>query len=102
MGRMSMARITKDAAVRREELLDIALDLFLETGFEGTSIELITKTASVAKGTFYHYFESKDDLLAQLVARFGEDLLGYLETEMRGVEGSALDRFRCLMRLSAD
>ncbi len=96
-----MARVTKEATVRREELLDVAFDLFLRTGFEGTSIEAITTTASVAKGTFYHYFDSKDDLLVQLVSRFGEELLGYLETQMLTVEGNALERFRTLMRLSA-
>lgn len=73
-----MARVTKAPDVRREELLDVALKLCMSVGFDAMSVEQITATAGVAKGTFYHYFRSKDDLEAQLVRRFGESLLAHL------------------------
>ena len=95
-----MARVTKEAEVRRDELLDVALDLCASVGFEAMSVEQVTNAAGVAKGTFYHYFVSKQDLLAQLVGRFGDELFGRLETEMSGVEGDALDRFRALIRIA--
>jgi AcrR family transcriptional regulator len=96
-----MARVTKEPDVRREELLDVALALCVSVGFESTSVERITTEAGVAKGTFYHYFSSKQDLLAQLVRRFGDELFAHLEGQMAKVEGPAPDRFRALMLTSA-
>ena len=96
-----MARVTKDADVRRDELLDVALDLCMTVGFESASVEQITTAAGVAKGTFYHYFASKQELLLQLVDRFGDDLLSYLETAMRDVGGDAVQRLLALVGLSA-
>ena len=96
-----MARVTKEADVRRDELLDVALDLCVEVGFEAMSVEQVTSAAGVAKGTFYHYFASKQELLAQLVSRFGDQLFDHLESEMRAVDGDALTRLGALMNISA-
>lgn len=96
-----MARVTKEAEVRRDELLDVAFELCVTDGFEGTSVERITNAAGVAKGTFYHYFESKDDLLTQMVRRFGDELFEHLETAMAAVGGNAVERLRTLMVLSS-
>lgn len=61
-------RMSPDA--RRAQLLAVALDLFAERGYHATSITHIIEKASVARGTFYQYFRSKqeifDDLLDQL------------------------------------
>ncbi len=73
-----MARVVKHPDVRRDELLDIALDLIMTRGFAATSVEQITNAVGVAKGTFYYYFASKDDLLAQLVGRFGDSMFANL------------------------
>jgi len=96
-----MARVTKDADVRRDELLDVALGLCMTVGFESASVEQITTAAGVAKGTFYHYFASKQELLLQLVDRFGEDLFSYLEAAMKDVDGDAVERLLALTGLSA-
>ena len=96
-----MARIVKEAEVRREELLDLALRLFLDAGYERTSVERVTTEAGLAKGTFYHYFASKQDLLEQLVERFTDGLFEEIETALAEVEGgSAIDRFRALTAAS--
>jgi len=54
--------------------------LFLEQGAAATTIEQITSGAEVAKGTFYLYFSSKEDVLAALRARFAEQLLASIKT----------------------
>ena len=92
-----MTRIVKDADVRRDELLDTALALFLEHGYERTSVEQITTAVGVAKGTFYHYFATKQELLEQLVARFTDDI--FLETEkaLAAIDGSAVEQLRGLI-----
>ena len=78
-----MARVTKAPEVRREELLDVAFELCRSHGFEAMSVEQVTQSAGVAKGTFYHYFSSKDDLQVQLVRRLGEALFDHLSTSRR-------------------
>lgn len=63
---------TKPPEVRREELMDAAQRLFLEKGFFATSVAEIVNAADVAKGTFYLYFQTKDDALGALQTRFVE------------------------------
>lgn len=62
----------------RRAIRDAALDLFLEKGFEATRIEDITERAGVSRRTFFRYFASKDDLMAQGVDEFGAKLRGAL------------------------
>ncbi|MEY2344126.1 TetR/AcrR family transcriptional regulator [Proteus mirabilis] len=50
---------TKPAEVRLEELMNAAETLFLEKGFDATTVSDIVKQAGVAKGTYYHYFTAK-------------------------------------------
>jgi AcrR family transcriptional regulator len=52
-----------------ERLVEVALRLFAENGFEGTSVQDVVSAAGVTKGAMYHYFGSKDDLLAEIYAR---------------------------------
>ncbi|MCP4150427.1 MAG: TetR/AcrR family transcriptional regulator [bacterium] len=70
-----MARISKDYEERLKELLDAAQQLFFEKGYEKVSVNHIIKKVGVAKGTFYHYFKTKEDLLDKLVARFSDQML---------------------------
>jgi AcrR family transcriptional regulator len=55
--------------------MNAAERLFLKHGVEPTTIEQITMGADVAKGTFYLYFSSKEDVLEALRERFGQKLL---------------------------
>ena len=51
---------------RRETILDAALHCFVERGFYGTTIPVIADKASIASGTIYHYFDSKEALVNAL------------------------------------
>jgi len=55
--------------------MNAAQSLFLKRGVESTTVEQITSGAQVAKGTFYLYFSTKDDVLAALAYRFARELL---------------------------
>jgi AcrR family transcriptional regulator len=55
----------KDA--RPLELVDAALELFVERGFSSTRLDDVAKRAGVSKGTLYLYFDSKDDLFKAVV-----------------------------------
>ena len=61
----------------RERLLDAAEPLMLSKGFAATSVEEICEAAKLTKGSFFHYFKSKDQLGRELLKRFcahGESL----------------------------
>ena len=70
---------TKPPEERREELMNAAQSLFLKHGVVSTTIEQITTRADLAKGTFYLYFSSKEDILAALGDRFAELLLARIK-----------------------
>jgi AcrR family transcriptional regulator len=70
-----MARITKEYHERKNEILDAAQELFFTRGYKQTPIESIIKKIGVAKGTFYYYFKSKEDLMDKLVKRMTNQIL---------------------------
>ncbi len=57
---------TKKAERTKGRLLNAAKELISERGFEKVSVEDITRKAGVAKGTFYHYFEAKENVVQEL------------------------------------
>ncbi len=56
--------------ISKEKLLDAAEHSMLAKGFEATSVEEICKRARLTKGSFFHYFESKEDLGKAVLNRF--------------------------------
>lgn len=64
----------------RNRIIETAFCLFLDKGFSDVSLNEMIQTASVTKGCFYHYFESKDQLIREVVQSylcpfFGEPIL---------------------------
>jgi len=101
----------------RERILTAALTLFLERGFEGTTVSAIERAVGLAAGTgsFYRHFRSKDEVFVASVQRSGseyiEEFLAMLE-ELRRIEDPverlrrdfhmrlrAMRRFQPIMRL---
>jgi len=58
-----MPRISKDPKERKDELLNAAMELFATKGYEQTSVSDIVKKIGVAQGTFYYYFQSKEEVI---------------------------------------
>lgn len=61
---------------KRDQILEAALELFIENGFDKTPTSAISKTAGVATGTLFHHFKTKEDLISAL----------YLEIKMELIE----------------
>lgn len=66
---------TKDPDLRRDDILQAALTLFRELGFEKTSVESIAKGAGIAKGSFYTYFSTKEQVYEAIVSSIAEKTL---------------------------
>ena len=64
---------------KRHALLDSSLNLFLEFGVETVTIDDIVKSAGVAKGSFYNYFNSKANLIEQLFKPFFAEISEVIE-----------------------
>ncbi len=52
---------------RKQELIKLAYELFIKEGYDNVSVDEIIAKANIAKGTFYYYFKSKDEMLDQVV-----------------------------------
>lgn len=68
-------RIVKEADVRKNEILDAAGILFTEKGYDNTSVTDIMNAVGIAKGTLYHHFKSKEDIMDALIKRQTADIL---------------------------
>ena len=68
-------RITKEPEERKQEILDTALKLFGERGYERTSITDIAKAIGVAQGLCYRYFPSKEALFDSAMEQYADVLV---------------------------
>jgi AcrR family transcriptional regulator len=76
-------RITKEYDERRNEILDTAEKLFHAKGYEKCTVNDILKEISIAKGTFYHYFRSKEEVLDAIVSRYTDIVISRADEIVR-------------------
>jgi AcrR family transcriptional regulator len=69
-----MARIVKNPEIRRTEIIDIAEELFLRSGYNETAVSDIVQKVGVSQGTFYYYFKSKEEILDAIIERYIDDI----------------------------
>ena len=67
-------RIVKEAAERRNEILDVAERLFCTRGYDNTSTNDILAEIGIARGTLYYHFKSKEDILDAMIDRILDDI----------------------------
>ena len=65
-----MGKPTAKSSDTKARLLDAAEGLMLAKGFVATSVDDVCEAAKLTKGSFFHYFESKEQLGCELLARF--------------------------------
>ncbi|MBR5303109.1 MAG: TetR/AcrR family transcriptional regulator [Clostridia bacterium] len=93
-------RVVKKPEERRAEMVAAASKLFAQQGFIRTSVAEIVSAVDVAKGLFYYYFTTKDDMVRAVV----EGYAGYLGAQAQAIadgEGTAQEKFKRLMRHEA-
>jgi AcrR family transcriptional regulator len=94
-------RVVKAAAVRRAELIDCAQRLFLEKGYERTTINDVIAATGLSKGAFYHHFSAKEDLLEAIAERVGQAALAASRTPA-GAELNALGRLNYVLAMGRE
>lgn len=73
IGEMPLMSTVKEGEVRRREILLAARNLFVNKGYEHTSINDILHVVDIAKGTFYYYFKSKEEVLETIILDIVEE-----------------------------
>jgi len=85
----------KDA--RPQELLEAAIDLFVERGYAATRLEDVARRAGVSKGTLYLYYTNKEDLFKAVVRSSIVPAIGEAELSVAEFDGHSADLLRHLI-----
>jgi AcrR family transcriptional regulator len=94
-----MVRVVKAPEVRRAELLSAAARLFAENGYAATTVDAVVRATGMAKGTFYYYFRTKDDLLAALVRQIAETMAVHARTAASDPTADPVEKLRRIFQL---
>ena len=81
---------------KRDAILEAALEVFAQKGFQDATISEIAKKANVAEATIYEYFENKETLLFSIPAKKQNEALDQLGFQLAGIKG-ALNKIRKLV-----
>ncbi|MGW7327274.1 TetR/AcrR family transcriptional regulator [Streptomyces sp. NPDC054840] len=84
-----------------ETLLSVAVQVFNERGYDGTSMEHLSKAAGISKSSIYHHVAGKEELLRRAVSRALDGLFGILE-EPGAVRGRAVERVEYVTRRTVE
>lgn len=82
----------RDPAGRKAALMDAARELFVEQGTTAVPIDEMVQRAGVAKGTFYLYFKTKEDVVNAIVSDMVEQMMERVRQAASSAEGSAAQR----------
>ncbi|MFY4721819.1 TetR/AcrR family transcriptional regulator [Streptomyces sp. LaBMicrA B280] len=80
-----------------ETLLSVAVQVFNQRGYDGTSMEHLSKAAGISKSSIYHHVSGKEELLKRAVSRALDGLFAILE-EPAAREGQAVERLEHVVR----
>src|SRR5690625_931652 len=97
-----MRRCVKPREVRRAEVLDQALALFLERGYDDVSLNDLLTAIDIPKGAFYHYFPSKEALVTALAERNATEAFAALRPFFDQPGMNALQRLNAGLAASYD
>ncbi|MFJ3281372.1 TetR/AcrR family transcriptional regulator [Streptomyces halstedii] len=84
-----------------ETLLAVAVHVFNERGYDGTSMEHLSQAAGISKSSIYHHVAGKEELLRRAVTRALDGLFGILD-EPGAVRGRAVERVEYVTRRTVE
>ncbi|MFD5561106.1 TetR/AcrR family transcriptional regulator [Kitasatospora griseola] len=96
-----MAENLTRASYTVESLLAVTVRVFNERGYDGTSMEDLSRAAGISKSSIYHHVRGKEELLRLAVGRALDALFGIL-AEPKAVEGRPVDRLEHVVRRTAE
>lgn len=94
-----MTKTLKRPEARRHEIVKMARHLFQTRSYEQTTIQDVLEQLGIAKGTLYHYFASKEDLLEAVIEDIVEDGVARMQSLVDETPGDARDKIRALLSM---
>ena len=85
--------MTVEINEKKQEFLEVSLDLFYEKGYEKTTINDIIGRLGVSKGAFYHYFKSKEEVLETIADEYTENILKQVKIACERNDICPLEKF---------
>ena len=90
-------RDVKDPEIRRAEIMDAAMLLFMEKGYANTTTQDIVDKVNISRGLLYYHFKNKEDILYCLVERYSEKLLRYIHVIVNDDDKTAIEKIRAFI-----
>ena len=90
-------RDVKDPEIRRAEIMDAAMLLFMEKGYANTTTQDIVDKVNISRGLLYYHFKNKEDILYCLVDRYSEKLLRDIHVIVNDDDKTAIEKIRAFI-----
>lgn len=90
-------RDVKDPEIRRTEIMDAAMLLFMEKGYANTTTQDIVDKVNISRGLLYYHFKNKEDILYCLVERYSEKLLRDIHVIVNDDDKTAIEKIRAFI-----
>ena len=90
-------RDVKDPEIRRAEIMDAAMLLFIEKGYANTTTQDIVDKVNISRGLLYYHFKNKEDILYCLVERYSEKLLSDIHVIVYDDDKTAIEKIRAFI-----
>ena len=90
-------RDVKDPEIRRAEIMDAAMLLFMEKGYANTTTQDIVDKVNISRGLLYYHFKNKEDILYCLVERYSEKLLRDIHVIVNDDDKTAIKKIRAFI-----
>lgn len=90
-------RDVKDPEIRRAEIMDASMLLFMEKGYANTTTQDIVDKVNISRGLLYYHFKNKEDILYYLVERYSEKLLRDIHVIVNDDDKTAIEKIRAFI-----
>ena len=90
-------RDVKNPEIRRAEIMDAAMLLFMEKGYANTTTQDIVDKVNISRGLLYYHFKNKEDILYCLVERYSEKLLRDIHVIVNDDDKTAIEKIRAFI-----
>ena len=87
-------RDVKDPEIRRAEIMDAAMILFMEKGYTKTTTQDIVDKVNISRGLLYYHFKNKEDILYCLVEQYSDRLLKDIYIIVYDEDKTAIEKIR--------
>ncbi|MBM9502827.1 TetR/AcrR family transcriptional regulator [Leptospira sp. 201903071] len=101
MGKVNLNK--QKGKARKEDILQCARKFFFSKGYDSTSVNDIIDELGIAKGTFYHHFNSKEELLVELTTALSDEITSGLLSEIESRRPkNTLDKLKIIHEIHFD